>query len=169
MAKKSDTCYCCGGIGHKITQCPHPDTHSVSAKAMCIDSDVSSEEGSDSKSFHESPIEAFSDENLSKDKGSNASDLSSGDGPDSDASSDHSSNRSTHDDSDGSGMEKGGGDDSSPPANHSEREELNDSSSEDSEESSNQTDRNYSSFDPGVDSSIYEDETIQGTLTPMFA
>jgi hypothetical protein len=59
MAKKSDACYRCGGLGHKIAQCPHPDTRGISAKAMRIDSDVSSEEDSDDESFHESPVEAF--------------------------------------------------------------------------------------------------------------
>jgi hypothetical protein len=67
MAKKSNACYCCGGTGHKIAQCPYPNNRGVSAKAMRIDSDASSEEGSDSESFHESPIEASSDENLSED------------------------------------------------------------------------------------------------------
>jgi hypothetical protein len=123
---------------------------------MRINSDASSEEGSDSESFHESPVEAFLDE------GSKASDLSSGDGQDSDASSNHSSNTSTHNDSDGSGTENGGGD-------HSEGEESFNSSSEDSEGSGDQTDRSFSSFDPGLDSLIYKDKTIQGTLAPMFA
>jgi hypothetical protein len=169
MAKKSDACYRCSGIGHKIAQCPHPDNCGVSAKAMCIDSDASSEEGSDSESFHESPVEASSDENSSEDEGSDTLDLSSRYGLDSDASNDHLSNTSTHDNSDRSGTEKEGEDDTSPPTNHSEGKELNDSSSEDSKGSGNQTDGSYLSFDPGVDSSIYKDETIQSTLAPMFA
>jgi hypothetical protein len=169
MAKMSNTCYHCGGMGHKIAQCPNPDTRGISAKAMRIKLDVSSDEGSDGESFYESPVEASSDERLSGDEGSESSGPSNGDRHNSGASSNYSTDSLGYDGSDGSEMETEGGDASSPSATNSEGEESNDSSSEDSEGSNDHTGESYLSFNPGMDSSIYDDKTIQSTLAPMFA
>jgi hypothetical protein len=169
MAKKSDACYRCGGTGHKIAQCPNPDTRGVSAKAMRFESGSDSEEDSGNESFRESPVEAPSDDYSSSDEGSESSGPSNGDRHDSDASSDYTETSPRHDGSDRSDAEMEGEDASSSPSADSEGEESRDSSSEDSERSNDCTEGSYLTFNPGIDLSASDEETIQETLAPMFA